>query len=93
MSAYRKPLGARGMVTRSIPPNLEEQRAQNAASQAERELVERFSHGLDPEQSFARVLSCQRQSRNSAALHERLGHSALIPAALMIGHHFSISAF
>jgi putative tryptophan/tyrosine transport system substrate-binding protein len=37
MSAYRKPLGARGVVTRSIPPNLEERRAQNAASQAERE--------------------------------------------------------
>src|SRR6516164_2976207 len=46
---------------------------------------------VDPQRLFDQALGCRHPGRNlflAASVH-----SALIPAALMIGHHFSISAF
>jgi hypothetical protein len=41
---------------------------------------------IDPKRLFNQAFRCEYTNRN-------LVHSALIPNSLMIGHHFSISAF
>src|SRR6516164_153434 len=46
---------------------------------------------IDPQRLFDQALGCRHPGRN--LILAASVHSALIPAALMIGHHFSISAF
>lgn len=49
---------------------------------------------IEPKPTFARVSGCKQQSCNFLALRMTiLAHSALIPNCLIIGHHFSASAF